>query len=63
MSPITSTGLDERAVLDLAEEVLRNDTSFSMSQIFQEIEHIMVKQTLYYRAMVVRLIAFAKWFA
>ncbi|XP_030567505.1 uncharacterized protein LOC115767384 isoform X2 [Drosophila novamexicana] len=53
MSPITSTGLDERAVLDLAEEVLRNDTSFSMSQIFQEIEHIMVKQTLYYRAMVV----------
>ncbi|EDW78356.2 uncharacterized protein Dwil_GK16218 [Drosophila willistoni] len=43
--------LEERAVLDLAEHVLRNDKTFSMSRIFEEIEHTMIGQSLYYRAM------------
>lgn len=53
MKPVSSDGLEERAVLDLAETVLRNDKHYSMSQIFQTIEEYMVKQALYYRAMVV----------
>ncbi|XP_060662545.1 uncharacterized protein LOC132795698 isoform X2 [Drosophila nasuta] len=51
MSAPTSQNLEERAVLDLTDHVLRNDKTFSMSQIFQEIEYMMVKQALYYRAM------------
>ncbi|XP_004527139.1 uncharacterized protein LOC101457975 isoform X2 [Ceratitis capitata] len=43
--------LNERAVLDICESVLRNDNTFSMSRIFQDVELVMVKQTLYYRAM------------
>ncbi|KRG06869.1 uncharacterized protein LOC6585004 isoform X2 [Drosophila mojavensis] len=53
MKPVSSDGLEERAVLDLTLTVLRNDKHYSMSQIFQTIEEYMVKQTLYYRAMVV----------
>lgn len=53
MKPKTSQDLEERAVLDLTDQVLRNDKTFSMSQIFQEIEAVMVKQTMYYRAMLV----------
>ncbi|XP_017870065.1 PREDICTED: uncharacterized protein LOC108618522 isoform X2 [Drosophila arizonae] len=53
MKPVSSDGLEERAVLDLTEAVLRNDKHYSMSQIFQTIEEYMVKQALYYRAMVV----------
>ncbi|XP_032594744.1 uncharacterized protein LOC6566309 isoform X2 [Drosophila grimshawi] len=52
MKATTSNDVEERAVLDLTEAVLRNDKIFSMSQIFQEIEYCMVKQTMYYRAMV-----------
>ncbi|TDG40589.1 hypothetical protein AWZ03_012986 [Drosophila navojoa] len=52
MKPVSSDRLEERAVLDLTETVLRNDKHFSMSQIFQTIEEYMVKQALYYRAMV-----------
>lgn len=48
-----SVDLEERAVMDLAESVLRNDNIFSMDRIFQDIELIMVKQALYYRALVV----------
>ncbi|XP_017485333.1 PREDICTED: uncharacterized protein LOC108373907 isoform X2 [Rhagoletis zephyria] len=43
--------LNERAVLDICETVLRNDNTFSMSRIFQDVELVMVKQALYYRAM------------
>lgn len=53
MKPQTSQDLEERAVLDLTDQVLRNDKTFSMSHIFQEIEYLMVKQTMYYRAMLV----------
>lgn len=53
MKPKSSQDLEERAVLDLTDQVLRNDKTFSMSQIFQEIEYLMVKQTMYYRAMLV----------
>lgn len=56
MKRISSHDLEERAVLDLTEEVLRNDTTFSMSEIFRDIEYMMVKQAMYYRAMVVSLI-------
>ncbi|XP_037934522.1 uncharacterized protein LOC119668915 isoform X2 [Teleopsis dalmanni] len=45
------TNLEERAVLDICDTALRNDKVFSMSRIFQDIELVMVKQTLYYRAM------------
>lgn len=38
---------------DLMENILRNDRTFSMGRIFQDIELIMVKQTMYYRAMMV----------
>uniref|UniRef100_A0ABK9ND08 Uncharacterized protein n=1 Tax=Glossina morsitans morsitans TaxID=37546 RepID=A0ABK9ND08_GLOMM len=47
-----SVDLEERAIMDLAESVLRNDKIFSMDRIFQDIELIMVKQALYYRALV-----------
>ncbi|KAI9581954.1 hypothetical protein GQX74_011449 [Glossina fuscipes] len=47
-----SVDLEERAVMDLADSVLRNDKIFSMDRIFQDIELIMVKQALYYRALV-----------
>lgn len=73
MKPKTSQDLEERAVLDLTDQVLRNDKTFSMSQIFQEIEAVMVKQTMYYRAMLVSVCVcvyllclcmnFARWFA
>ncbi|XP_014085940.3 uncharacterized protein orion isoform X2 [Bactrocera oleae] len=46
-----SAEVNERAILDICETVLRNDNVFSMSRIFQELELVMVKQTLYYRAM------------
>ncbi|XP_034489780.1 uncharacterized protein LOC117793546 isoform X2 [Drosophila innubila] len=52
MKRISSQDLEERAVLDLTEEVLRNDTTFSMSAVFRDIEYMMVKQAMYYRAMV-----------
>lgn len=48
--------VNERAILDICETVLRNDNVFSMSRIFQEVELVMVKQTLYYRAMLVSLL-------
>lgn len=38
---------------DLMENILRNDKTFSMDRIFQDTELIMVKQTMYYRAMMV----------
>uniref|UniRef100_A0A0A1XQQ1 CinA-like protein n=2 Tax=Zeugodacus cucurbitae TaxID=28588 RepID=A0A0A1XQQ1_ZEUCU len=46
-----SAEVNERAILDICETVLRNDNVFSMSRIFQDVELVMVKQTLYYRAM------------
>ncbi|KAI8124341.1 hypothetical protein CVS40_5407 [Lucilia cuprina] len=36
---------------DLMDNILRNDRTFSMGRIFQDTELIMVKQTMYYRAM------------
>lgn len=48
-----SAQLDELAVLDLAREVLRNDKTISIPRILDEIERVMVQQTLYYRAMLV----------
>lgn len=45
--------LDERTLTDVAERVLRNDRTFSIPRIFQDIDLIMVKQTMYYRAMMV----------
>lgn len=51
-----SAEVNERAILDICETVLRNDNVFSMSRIFQELELVMVKQTLYYRAMLVSLL-------
>lgn len=38
---------------NLMDNILRNDKTFSMDRIFQDIELIMVKQTMYYRAMMV----------
>ncbi|XP_073830143.1 uncharacterized protein isoform X2 [Musca autumnalis] len=43
--------LDESTLRDVAESILRNDKTFSIPRIFQDIELIMVKQTMYYRAM------------
>ncbi|KRK06713.1 uncharacterized protein LOC6525374 isoform X2 [Drosophila yakuba] len=48
-----SAELDELAVLNLAGAILRNDNTASMPRILQEIERVMVSQTLYYRAMLV----------
>lgn len=48
-----SAQLDELAVLDLTREILRNDKTISMPRILDEIERVMVQQTLYYRAMLV----------
>ncbi|KQS30547.1 uncharacterized protein LOC6551613 isoform X2 [Drosophila erecta] len=48
-----SVELDELAVLNLAGAILRNDNTASMPRILQEIERVMVSQTLYYRAMIV----------
>ncbi|KAM8720177.1 hypothetical protein ACLKA7_006253 [Drosophila subpalustris] len=52
MKRTSSQDLEERAVLDFKEEVLRNDTALTMLEIFRNIEYIMVKQAMYYRAMV-----------
>ncbi|XP_030378228.1 uncharacterized protein LOC115626861 isoform X3 [Scaptodrosophila lebanonensis] len=49
MKPGSSANLEERAVLDFTDTVLRNNEHFSMSRTFQDIENIMVKQALYYR--------------
>ncbi|XP_016984536.1 uncharacterized protein LOC108048421 isoform X2 [Drosophila rhopaloa] len=48
-----SAQLDELAILTLSREILRNDNTISMPRIVQEIERVMVQQTLYYRAMIV----------
>lgn len=42
---------NEQAALDLCDNVLRNDTTFSIQKIFNQIELIMVKQAMYYRAL------------
>ncbi|XP_055846636.1 uncharacterized protein LOC129912439 isoform X2 [Episyrphus balteatus] len=42
---------NEQAALDLCDNVLRNDSTFSMEKIFKQIELIMVKQATYYRAL------------
>lgn len=47
--------IDEKSLMDVTENALRNDRTFSMARIFQDIELIMVKQTMYYRAMMVSL--------
>lgn len=38
---------------DIMDNILRNDKTFSMGRIFQDTELIMVKQAMYYRAMMV----------
>ncbi|XP_055914156.1 uncharacterized protein LOC129947566 isoform X2 [Eupeodes corollae] len=42
---------NEQAALDLCDNVLRNDSTFSIEKIFKQIELIMVKQAMYYRAL------------
>ncbi|XP_013108766.1 uncharacterized protein LOC106088028 isoform X2 [Stomoxys calcitrans] len=43
--------IDEVALMDITQNALRDDKIFSMARIFKDIELIMVKQTMYYRAM------------
>ncbi|XP_061390164.1 uncharacterized protein LOC133325407 [Musca vetustissima] len=47
----SAADLEEQQLMDVTESVLRNDKTFSMARILQDIELIMVKQTMYYRAM------------
>ncbi|XP_075158797.1 uncharacterized protein LOC142232004 isoform X2 [Haematobia irritans] len=47
----SNNDVDETALMDITNNALHDDKIFSMARIFKDIELIMVKQTMYYRAM------------